>query len=188
MNTTKTQAYNDAVSTYYKAAQVLANAVARAKVEAGNAWHSAGGCSRCGGRGWIVTWDTLDSLSGCYAEYGSCDNAECTPETRKASGLNPGYYTMYDRNRNVPDPFVLPQHLQVMSAEVANLQIQMESLKLEATLARGKTVRVVRGRKVPRGLEGEVTWYGENQWGPRVGIRDINGTVHWTAASNVEVL
>ena len=29
------------------------------------AWKAKGGCDRCGGRGWIVVWDTLDSLSGC---------------------------------------------------------------------------------------------------------------------------
>jgi len=188
MEKTKTQAYNEAVDTYYKAAQVLADAIARAKIDGRYAWLTAGGCAQCDGRGWIVTWDTLDSLSGCYAEYGGCDNAECTPETRKATGLNPGYYSIHDRNRGVPDPFVLPQHLQVMSAEVANLQIQMESLKLEAKVTRGKTVRVVRGRKVPIGLEGEVIWYGETQYSPRVGIRDINGTVHWTSASNIEVI
>lgn len=68
---------------------------------------------------------------------------------------------------------------------------------------RGRRVRVVRGRKVPRGTEGEVIWYGAGKnFGPvpryrggwstaapmRVGIKDAAGTVHWTAASNVEVV
>lgn len=68
---------------------------------------------------------------------------------------------------------------------------------------RGRRVRVVRGRKVPRGTEGEVIWYGAGKnFGPvpryrggwstaapmRVGIKDVAGTVHWTAASNVEVI
>ena len=47
----------------------------------------AGGCNTCSGRGWIVIWDTLDSMSGCYAEYADCSNESCTHETRERSGL-----------------------------------------------------------------------------------------------------
>lgn len=54
--------------------------------------------------------------------------------------------------------------------------------------SKGKAVRVVRGRKVPVGTEGDVIWYGDGRYGKRVGIRDNNGTVHWTAAGNVEVI
>lgn len=58
----------------------------------------------------------------------------------------------------------------------------------EATPRRGKRVRVVRGRKVPVGTEGEVIWYGDKGWGLRVGVRDDAGTVHWVDAKYVEVL
>lgn len=56
--------------------------------------------------------------------------------------------------------------------------------------ARGKTLRVVRGRKVPRGTVGECFWMGPDKFGNgyRVGIKDENGTVHWTAESNCEVV
>jgi hypothetical protein len=54
-------------------------------------------------------------------------------------------------------------------------------------LAKGKFVRVVRGRKVPKGTEGYLFWMGTGTWGERVGLKDKAGTVHWTAASNVEV-
>ena len=52
----------------------------------------------------------------------------------------------------------------------------------------GKTVEVVKGRKVPVGTTGEVFWTGENKWGVRVGIKDADGEVHWTAASNCQVV
>ncbi len=48
-------------------------------------------------------------------------------------------------------------------------------------------VRVVKGRKVPVGTVGVLTWVGEGDYGLRVGLRDVHGTVHWTAASNVEL-
>ena len=65
----------------------------------------------------------------------------------------------------------------------------------------GKTVRVVKGRKVPVGTVGEVFWVGEQrQYGyryyrspfagtpMRVGIRTADGTRHFLAADNVEVV
>jgi hypothetical protein len=73
-----------------------------------------------------------------------------------------------------------------------------------STPAVGKLVKVVKGRKVAKGTEGTVIWVGEGKYyGPvpryrstawstkgalRIGLKDAEGTVHWTAASNVEVL
>lgn len=61
--------------------------------------------------------------------------------------------------------------------------------------AKGKTVTVVKGRKVPKGTTGEVIWVGAGKaYGyydrpsDRLGVKDAAGTVHWTAASNVEVV
>ena len=51
----------------------------------------------------------------------------------------------------------------------------------------GREVEVVRGRKVPKGVVGDVFWMGDSEWAVRVGIRTADGTVYWTAASNVEV-
>lgn len=85
---------------------------------------------------------------------------------------------------------------------------RLEALKAEAaekarTPAVGKLAKVVRGRKVAKGTEGTIIWVGEGKYyGPipryrsaawstkgalRVGLKDAAGTVHWTAASNVEV-
>jgi hypothetical protein len=53
---------------------------------------------------------------------------------------------------------------------------------------KGDKVKVVRGRKVPIGVEGVVIWSGSDNWGKaRVGIKDAEGKVHFTAESNVEV-
>jgi hypothetical protein len=66
------------------------------------------------------------------------------------------------------------------------------------TPRKGKTIRVVRGRKVPIGTVGTCIWYGEGKafsWHQarygspmRVGLKTADGTVFWTAASNVEVV
>lgn len=63
-------------------------------------------------------------------------------------------------------------------------------------VTKGKTVTVVKGRKVPKGTTGEVFWVGPGKSysyydrfpADRIGIRDAAGTAHWTAASNVEVV
>ena len=63
----------------------------------------------------------------------------------------------------------------------------------EAT--KGKTVRVVKGRKVPVGTEGTVVWrdtdnYKSSQWKThyRVGVKDADGKVHFTSEDNVKVV
>jgi hypothetical protein len=54
---------------------------------------------------------------------------------------------------------------------------------------KGRTVTVVKGRKVPLGTTGTVIWTGPGyRGGERVGIKDAEGEVYWTAASNVEVV
>lgn len=62
-----------------------------------------------------------------------------------------------------------------------------------------KRVKVVKGRKVPIGTEGECFWMGSydnskygDPWGIytniRVGIKDDNGEVYWTSVNNIEVI
>lgn len=58
----------------------------------------------------------------------------------------------------------------------------------ESRLARGRRVRVVKGRKVPVGTEGTLIWLGGGRFGGRVGLKDDEGTVHFTAAGNVAVM
>jgi hypothetical protein len=54
---------------------------------------------------------------------------------------------------------------------------------------KGSTLKVVRGKKVPLGTVGLCIWHGfgkKEAWGKRVGIKDSEGTVHWTAEKNCE--
>lgn len=154
-------------------------------------FNDAGGCSVCRGRGWVVVWDTLDSLSGAYAEYGKCTNPDCTPETRAVTGLAP-VYNRYDRNRGIErNPMesssewaALVEPLQkVHAAALASL----EDIRRRLTPAKGKEARVVKGRKVPIGTRGEIIWIGDGAFGRRVGLKDEAGKVHWTSVDNVEV-
>jgi hypothetical protein len=62
------------------------------------------------------------------------------------------------------------------------------AIREAARPAKGKTLKVVRGRKVAVGTVGTCFWIGESRWGVRVGIKDATETVHWTAVTNVEVV
>lgn len=61
-----------------------------------------------------------------------------------------------------------------------------------------KRVKVVKGRKIPKGITGECFWMGAkcysrygDPWGiytcVRIGIRDDEGNIWWTALDNVEL-
>jgi hypothetical protein len=52
----------------------------------------------------------------------------------------------------------------------------------------GDTVKVVRGRKVPLGFVGQVTWIGDRGYGESVRISPENGEVKFTSTRNVEVV
>jgi hypothetical protein len=80
-------------------------------------------------------------------------------------------------------------------AKLAAARRAAEAERLARTPAKGKTLRVVKGRNVPRGTVGICIWYGEGRkygyYGAtpmRVGLKDAAGTVHWTDAGNVEVV
>ena len=53
---------------------------------------------------------------------------------------------------------------------------------------KGKTVQVVKGRKVAKGTTGEVIATHDGQWGLRVLLKTADGSEVWTSASNVEVV
>jgi hypothetical protein len=155
-------------------------------------WKDAGGCARCGGRGWVVTWDTLDSLSGCYAEYGPCTNEKEGTCTASTVGLDPGYHSMYDRNRGVRDPLMANSLAETVIVPLvqalATLGEALNTAKEETEVRKGSNVKVVKGRKVPKGTMGVVFWIGSSEWGERVGIKDASETVHWTSIDNVIVV
>lgn len=72
-------------------------------------------------------------------------------------------------------------------AAAARSTRELENLEYAARLAKGKVVEVYRGRKVAPGTTGELFWMGEGTYGMRVGLKDAQGTVHWTSADNVRV-
>lgn len=66
--------------------------------------------------------------------------------------------------------------------------LEYEAKALVLTLQKGSWVRVIKGRTVPKGTEGVVVWTGPGEYGPRIGLKDAQNTVHWTAESNCIVL
>lgn len=113
--------------------------------------------------------------------------------------LNGGYEKLtYDNGRSdsyvtatVDAPAeVLAQYAKDL-ATVAELDAEVryfEALERERlTVSKGKTITVFKGRKVPVGTTGLCIWVGHGTYGERVGIKDANGTVHWTAKDNVRV-
>lgn len=111
----------------------------------------------------------------------------------------PEYYTQGQILENgklwwctVPDgtqPNATPEQIEE-AATIVRLEAEakrMAELEREAkTPRKGRLVRVVRGRKVPKGTEGRVFWYDMNQWGWSCGIELQNGERVFTSASNVE--
>lgn len=59
-------------------------------------------------------------------------------------------------------------------------------------ITKGTRVRVVRGRKVPKGTEGVIIWLGSGTYMGktvgRCGVKDAAGKVHWTATANVDTI
>lgn len=73
-----------------------------------------------------------------------------------------------------------------LSDKISDISKRVEAAKLPS---RGKRVKVVRGRKVAKGLTGLVFWAGEGRWGWRVGFTpDGGGEAVWTDRKNVEVI
>ena len=172
------------------------NAIAKARGL--QRFEDANGCTRCRGRGWVVTWDTMDILDGSAAAYGDCPEKSCTSETRQASGFYPEN-TRYDYNRRS-----CWQHFHDMSEaerdewfgidpQVIVLNKKYNDVEMSARPTKGKLVEVIaksRARNCAAvGVVGKVFWYGCNDWGTiKVGIMDTDGNKHYTTEKSVTVL
>lgn len=176
------------------------------------AFYDLGGCPHCKGRGWNVTWDTLDSLSGCYAEYEVCPH--CTEEQRNAVGfVSPEYFSKYDRNRDgrtfeswlihmfgMNDVGRQYEKLYTMlKDDLAKATADLEEAREHFSIRKGVKVRVVRERgntTAPMGTEGRVFWVGVTTYGRygyrtstcRLGLKDEHGTIFWTTEKNCELV
>lgn len=96
--------------------------------------------------------------------------------------------------RIMADEFVSLEQEKLFSVELDQTQVDDLNRILKAnrekeetqTIRLHKLVKVVRGRKVPIGTEGEVFWLGDNGFGMTVGLRLRCGKKIFTAMKNVE--
>lgn len=163
----KLQAACDEASETFQAFNQDAKARAAAKFKAD------GGCDSCRGRGWIVTWDTLDCMRGSYHESRECPEEVCTADTRQVSGLAP-FNSKYDRYHG-NSTWEMPSADQVELNRLSEVFDQaLQALKEEEhrwSVAKGKLVKVVRsggGRKkfrTPVDTEGLVVRVFVNDYG-----------------------
>lgn len=159
---------------------------------------AAGGCDTCKGRGWVVVWDTSDSLSGCYAEYGTCPNPDCTHESRTRTGLDLSRCnTKYDTIRGTFCD--IQKHPAFVSAAGALIKLRDELngkvnyLNTQVTLFKGTKVVIKRGREGV-GEVGVVAFVKATSWGDKVLVKkeaewqDRTAGGIWAYAKNVEAL
>lgn len=161
--------------------------------DAREAWS---GCQKCRGRGKVVTWDTLDAMDGSYHEWKICEADGCTKESRAKTGPKPFVNNKYDRlwgttTTKVGDLKKFDPTLEVVyTAHLNRIQAAMTKLdraKAKVAVKHGDMVQVFKGRKVAIGTKGELFWSKPDDrfGGIRIGIKDANGTAHWTKLDNV---
>jgi hypothetical protein len=150
-----------------------------------------GGCVRCQGRESVVVWDTMDSVSGCYAEFGPCP--ECTPISRSV-GFNRAVYGKYDRVRGIEDlrHTLYGNMFESIDEKIHMLDLKVAQMERNNKIEKGMIVCVTRGRKVPVGFVGKI-FYIKSKNGPygfttTLGIKNTQEVVHWVDIKNVDLL
>lgn len=140
--------------------------------------------------GWIRHFDTDYPCSGCF---------QCQPAQRAMYVLARWLilFATYKARREATAMIALARIGQAIASVGRPFMTLAKGLgDLGASyfvVRKGRWVRVVsrRGRNAPPiGTEGEVTWLKESeQYGTlRAGIRAADGTMHWTPASNLQVI
>ena len=156
----------------------------------------AGGCETCRGRGWVVTWDTLDCMQGSYHEHARCPEKSCTPDSRAVSGLAP-LNNKYDKLHNSVWTMSLADAMEIGKldriVEVAHGNIRDEEARLLPS--KGKLVRVIKkggGKKkfrTPVGTEGIVARVFVNDYGTeKAVIITCEGEKFFPATHTLEVI
>ena len=161
-------------------------------------FEAANGCAKCRGRGWLVTWDTMDILDGSAADYSDCPEKGCNAETRKTSGLYPTN-NKYDYNRrsrwNESDEMSEAERDEYYrtDARLVALGLERQGIYDRHTVRKGKLVEVMRKSRTRNsaqvGVVGKVFWHGVSDYGTvKVGLMDTEGQKHWTTESAVKVV
>ena len=158
-----------------------------------------GGCKVCRGRGWIVTWDTLDSMTGCYHDSGNCTSENCTPETRLYSGLSPEnnkYDSFHNGCRWVPiyneDQIERSQEID-KEISIINEEINTETERLTPKVGRLVTVKLSgkgpKSKRTPIGTIGIIKRIFFNDYGTQKAlVVDTNGKKWWPHTKYLEVI
>lgn len=156
-----------------------------------NEWLSLGGCTTCQGTGSRVVWDTMDVMDGSCAEYGPCDNKECTQEKRNKSGINITYVGKYFRssiNRNIIVEKIEEQ-TKIFNPKLSELRSKIYELTNACKeFKKGDTVVVKKGKKVPIGTIGKIFYMKATEYGLNVGFKDDNQTVYWNYGHNLDII
>lgn len=156
-----------------------------------NEWLSLGGCETCQGTGTRVVWDTMDIMDGSCAEYGPCDNKECSEQTRERSGVNityKGKYFYNSINRRIIEDMIFEKTkmfhpiLHDLSNKIHMLEVQHREFK------KGDKVIVKSGRKVPVGTVGKIFYIKATSYGLNVGFKDDNENTYWNYGHNLDVV
>ncbi len=171
------------------------------RLSADREFENAGGCKSCRGRGWVVTWDTLDSMTGCYHEWAGCDAEGCTKESRERSGLSPlnnKYDNFHNGSRWHAKDHMTPDQLERvlwLDTEIALKKSELRSEEIKWTPGKGKVIKVIkagRGRKdrrVPVGTVGLVERCFTDNWGTgKLIVIDSDGTQWWPKLNQVVVI
>jgi hypothetical protein len=158
------------------------------------------GCKTCDGRGWVVTWDTLDCMRGSYATYGSCPNEECTDESRKASGLLPrqSKYDSWNHGSTWQAVYSSKEKEELSDIELQLQKVRNDLFKEKSlwNIQTGKLVKVARcgrerrkDRRTPVGITGLVKRIWTDDWGTeKTIIIDDKGQKWWPKKKTLEVI
>ncbi len=94
-----------------------------------------------------------------------------------------------DASADIKAMYDLHQEIQESESKLNQMKRRFASqiVAVKAPVA-GRTVKVIKGRKVPVGTIGRCACVIPGDYGMRVKIEEANGNIHWTAASNCEAI
>jgi hypothetical protein len=140
-------------------------------------------------------------MSDAYADEYSVQVWD--PEAGKATVVTLGTNFDLETRRGHSTIDALPEYREAHKVRAEAYRVKQEAAELQArtearedrareellTLCKGAEVVVVKGRKVPKGTRGIVSWMGDGNYGPRVGILTKDGDKPlYTAESNIVVV